>query len=109
MVRASFMANAIGNHSAKTKSIQAAGVEDEAESGVLGLLAEARNQAVGGIFDAERSFSYGPNVPKSVRVNLERAVAAAKEAVKGADVSLIVQRSEALGQAAALFAEVTCP
>jgi len=71
-------------------------------------LVEARNHADVGIYGAERNLrDDGGKAPADIRTNLEHAIDAAKDAAKGEDVSLMVQTSTALGQAAARFSEAS--
>jgi molecular chaperone DnaK len=67
---------------------------------------EARNHADVAIYAAERSLRDDAGMaPAEVRAALEAAVTAAKAAVQGEEVALIVQTGDALAQAAARFAE----
>jgi molecular chaperone DnaK len=69
-------------------------------------LVEARNHADVAIYAAERSLRDDVGkAPAEVRAALEAAVAAAKSAVEGEELTLINQTGDALAQAAARFAE----
>ncbi len=123
-------ANGIVNVSAKDKAsgkeqsirIEASGglsdadvqrMVKEAETNAEGdkqrkALVEARNHADVAIYAAERSLrDDAGKAPADVRAALEAAVTAAKAAVQGEEVNLIVQSGDALAQAAARFGETS--
>jgi molecular chaperone DnaK len=69
-------------------------------------LVEARNQADGAIYSAEKELTeLGARLPAAQRQAAEQAIAALREAMAGEDVQAIKQRTEALSQAMLQVAE----
>ena len=70
-------------------------------------LAEARNVADGAIYAAEKALKDAPSgAPGDIRAEVEKAIAAAKDAVKGEDAGRIAKAGEAAAQAAGRLAEL---
>jgi molecular chaperone DnaK len=69
-------------------------------------LVEARNQADSAIYGVEKALKEAENrVPPALKNEIEQAIAAVKEAMKGGDVQRIRQSVERLGQASQRLSE----
>jgi molecular chaperone DnaK len=69
-------------------------------------LVEARNQADSAIYGVEKALKEAENrVPPALKNEIEQAIAAVKEAMKGEDVQRIRQSVERLGQASQRLSE----
>jgi molecular chaperone DnaK len=69
-------------------------------------LVEARNQADAAVYTAEKTLKETEGRgPPNLRAELEQAVAAAKDAIKGEDVGRIRQASERVAQTATRLIE----
>jgi molecular chaperone DnaK len=69
-------------------------------------LVEARNQADAAVYTVEKSLKEAEGrIPSAVKIEVEQAVAAVKEAVKGNDIDRIKQTTSRLSQAAMRLGE----